>query len=107
VALGPVAGSRGLDLDAAVRVVHRNRPAALADARLELAWVDRASGVVQELPSEAVLREDRLRLATTVPLPPGGPSALRLRLVWREFAWQTELVRAEGDPLALRRPAGP
>jgi hypothetical protein len=47
------------------------------------------------------LDEERFRLRAVVGLP-GGDARLRLRLIWRNSAWETELVRfADG---AISRP---
>jgi poly(glycerol-phosphate) alpha-glucosyltransferase len=73
-----------------VAVEQRGKPRGLRDARLELAWVDPATGAVREVPVEVARGGGALRFTATAPLPE-APAALRLRLLWRAFAWQREL----------------
>src|SRR5215207_1121110 len=67
-----------LELAGTVAVEQRGRPRRLRDARLELAWVDPATGDVAEVPVELVRGGGALRFSATAPLPP-APAALRLR----------------------------
>jgi hypothetical protein len=59
----------------------------LRDAELELAWVDPGTGGVTEVPIAVTRGGGALRFTAAAPLP-AAPAALRLRLVWRAFAWQ-------------------
>ena len=73
-----------------VTVEQRGKPRGLRDATLELAWVDPASGAVTEVPVAVKRGGGALRFTASAPLP-GAPAALRLRLIWRAFAWEQEL----------------
>jgi poly(glycerol-phosphate) alpha-glucosyltransferase len=73
-----------------VAVQQRGKPRGLRDAALELAWVDPATGEVRGVPVEVARGDGALRFTATAPLP-DAPAALRLRLLWRAFAWEREL----------------
>jgi poly(glycerol-phosphate) alpha-glucosyltransferase len=82
-----------LQLAGTLRVELR-RPRALKAADVQLAAIDAASGAVTELPLKVERRDGALRFRT-----PGGVlgprlpdgARLRLRCIWRNSAWETEL----------------
>ena len=76
-----------------VTVEQRGKPRGLRDAVLELAWVDPASGEVTQVPLAVTRGGGALRFAADAPLP-AAPAALRLRLLWRAYAWEQVLRRA-------------
>ena len=73
-----------------VVVEQRGRRRGLRDAVLELAWVDPATGAARDVPVEVRRGGGALRFTASAPLP-DAPAALRLRLLWRAFAWESEL----------------
>jgi poly(glycerol-phosphate) alpha-glucosyltransferase len=79
-----------LELAGAVVVEQRGKPHGLRDARLELAWVDPATGGVTGVPLAVTRGGGALRFTATAPLP-AAPAALRLRLLWSAFAWEQVL----------------
>jgi len=94
--LRTVRGGRRLQFTGVLRVQGTSRRAQLDSARVELAAVDPDSGTVNRLPLKVKLVEGELRLATPAGLG-GGPAVpagarLRLRLVWQNSAWETELT---------------
>jgi hypothetical protein len=74
-------------------VEQRGRPRGLRDATLELAWVDPASGEATPVPVSVQRGGGALRFTAAAPLPE-APAALRLRLLWRAFAWEHALRSA-------------
>jgi hypothetical protein len=54
---------------------------------------------VVHAPLDVKLDEDEFRLRAVARLPTGD-AWLRLRLTWRNSAWQTELVRLAGGELS-------
>lgn len=101
IALGPVAAGRALELAGVLEVDGRGKDG-LEAVELALAWVELASGEVTGLPLHVKVAENELRLRATVALP-GADARLRLRLTWRNSAWETDVVRLEGG--VLSRPA--
>jgi poly(glycerol-phosphate) alpha-glucosyltransferase len=98
--LRTVRGGR-LQFTGVLHVVGTSRRARLDSARVELAAVDPGSGVVTPLPLKVKHADGELRLATPTQLR-GGPAVpagtrLRLRLIWQNSAWETELT--PGPPL--------
>ena len=81
-----------VQLAGTVAVEQRGRRA-LRDAELELAWVDPETGGVTEVPIAVTRGGGRLRFRAVAPLP-AAPAALRLRLLWRAFAWQQVVLAA-------------
>jgi poly(glycerol-phosphate) alpha-glucosyltransferase len=99
--LGAVAAGQALELAGVLELDGHSRKSGLDAVELGLAWIERESGAVDELPLDVKLDEERFRLRAVVGLP-GGDARLRLRLIWRNSAWETELVRfADG---AVSRP---
>ena len=78
-----------------VAIEQRGRPRGLRDATLELAWVDPASGAVTDVPVAVRRGGGALRFTASAPLP-DAPAALRLRLLWRAYAWERLLRDPEG-----------
>src|SRR5215210_7395933 len=99
-ALGPVAARRMLQLAGVLKVEGRGK-AGLEAVELQLAWIELASGTVTELPLRAQRADGQFRLRALAELP-AGDARLRLRLTWRNSAWETDVVRLEGG--ALSRP---
>jgi poly(glycerol-phosphate) alpha-glucosyltransferase len=69
---------------------------------LTLAWVDKRSGAVTELPLRSRRSKQSFRLRATIE-PPAGAARLRLRLTWRNSAWETDVARAERGGLIRAR----
>jgi poly(glycerol-phosphate) alpha-glucosyltransferase len=63
--------------------------------RLSLAWIDVASGDVREQPLRVKRAGSRFRVRATVEAP-AGDALLRLRLTWRNSAWDGEVAQASG-----------
>jgi poly(glycerol-phosphate) alpha-glucosyltransferase len=101
-ALGPVAPGRALELAGTLRVTGKARKAGLEAVELALAWVEHESGDVAGQPLRVKLAEEEFQLGATVPLP-ARDARLRLRLTWRNSAWETDVARLEGG--VLSRPA--
>jgi len=102
-ALGGVTGRRALELAGRMKVDGRSRKAGLDAVLLELAWIDAESGAVTALPLEAKLGEDEFfRLRASARLP-AATARLRLRLTWRNSAWETDVVQLEDGEVT--RPA--
>jgi poly(glycerol-phosphate) alpha-glucosyltransferase len=59
---------------------------------LELAWIDVGTGAVTELPLRSRRSKRTFRLRATFDRP-AADSRLRLRLTWRNSAWETEVAR--------------
>ena len=91
--LARMAGRRP-QVETAGRIVveQRGKPRELRDAILELAWVDPASGEASPVPLSVQRGGGALRFTAAAPLP-DAPAGLRLRLLWRAFAWE-EVLRA-------------
>ncbi len=100
--LGPVASNGALELAGVLKVDGNGRKSGLDAVELGLAWVEQESGEVTELPLRAKLAEEEFRLRARVALP-AADARLRLRLTWRNSAWETDVVRLDGD--VLSRPA--
>ncbi len=105
-ALGRFRPSSVLVLEATLRVKARGPHRDLDDARVEVAAVQRGSGAVVELPVEWRRDGNQLHLTSRAPLadlmgpsdPAGSSDAgetarLRVRLTWRNAAWQTFVER--------------
>jgi poly(glycerol-phosphate) alpha-glucosyltransferase len=111
LAPGRVGAGGALELAGVLRVKGRGD---LDAGRLELAAIRVGSGEVVDLPLVAERADDGFRLAATVPLadvlPAGEPGAarLRLRLVWRNAAWQTDVAvpAADGEVAMSFGPGG-
>jgi len=72
----------------------------LDEAELALAWIDDESGAVTPLPLDVRSAKRALRLRAVV-APPAAPEArLRLRLTWRNSAWETDVARVAGGELS-------
>jgi poly(glycerol-phosphate) alpha-glucosyltransferase len=106
--LQTVRGGR-LQFAGVLRVRGTSRRADLGSARVELSAVDPESGMVVDLPLKAKhAGGEELRLRTRAGLR-GGPEVpagtwLRLRLLWENSAWETELTPAPAPPPSGTRP---
>ena len=98
-ALGPVAPGRALELAGTLRVKGESRKAGLDSIELGLAWIDGESGDVAGQPLRVKLAEEEFQLRATVPLP-ARDARLRLRLTWRNSAWETVVATLEGGELS-------
>ena len=83
-----------LQLEGVLRVEGRGRR---ADARLQLDAVHEESGEAIQLPLEVERVEGGFGVETKIPLedalPAEGVARLRLRLLWNNSAWETEISR--------------
>jgi poly(glycerol-phosphate) alpha-glucosyltransferase len=111
--LRPVRGRR-LQLDGVLKVAARSQRARLESAEIELAAIQDASGEVTELPLKVKRARDgafqlRARFKLADVLEAGGEAWLRLRFIWRNSSWETEVARlaAADDGVQLTRPAEP
>jgi poly(glycerol-phosphate) alpha-glucosyltransferase len=98
-ALGPVDSNRAVEVAGALRVEGDGRKSGLEAVELGLAWVEVESGAVTEVPLDVKLEEGEFRLRAIARLPAAEPAWLRLRLIWRNSAWETEVVRLSGGEL--------
>jgi poly(glycerol-phosphate) alpha-glucosyltransferase len=87
-----------LDVAGVLTVDGRSARSGLDAVELGLAWIEQESGRVTELPLEVKLTRDRFRLRANVELP-ASDARLRLRLTWRNSAWQTDVARIAGGEL--------
>ena len=102
-ALGRVTPKRAIELAGTLKVDGRSRKTGLDEVVVELAWIDVESGEVTALPLAAKLGEDELfRLRATARVP-AADARLRLRMTWRNSAWETDVVRLEDGEVS--RPA--
>jgi len=99
--LGPVGPNRAVELAGELRVEGDGRKSGLAAVELGLAWVAIETGEVTEAPLSVKLDEEdeRFDLRAVAPLP-DEDALLRLRLIWRNSAWETVLVRLAGGELS-------
>jgi poly(glycerol-phosphate) alpha-glucosyltransferase len=102
IALGPVGSSGALELAGVLAVDGESRKAGLEAADIGLAWVHDESGDVTAQRLAVKRTEQAFRLRAVVALP-DRDARLRLRLVWRNSSWETDVVLLEGG--VLRRPA--
>jgi poly(glycerol-phosphate) alpha-glucosyltransferase len=98
-ALGPVEDGQALELAGVLALDGHSRKTGLDAVELELAWIERASGEPVQAPLDVKLEDERFRLRAIARLP-AGDAWLRLRLTWRNSAWETELVRLAGGELS-------
>ena len=101
IQLGAVEPDAGLELACVLRIEGRSGETGLEAAELELAWVEQRQGTVTELPLTVTRAGGEFRLRTLAP-PPAADARLRLRLTWRNSAWETDVVQLAGG--ALKRP---
>ena len=101
-ALGPIGRRGALELAGTVNLEGRSRRAGLDAVRLSLAWIEAENGAVTELPLDVERADSEFRLRAVAALP-AGDARLRLRLTWRNSAWETDAVRLERG--VLSRPA--
>ena len=102
-ALGRVTTERAIELAGILKFDGRSRKTGLDEVVVELAWIDAESGEVTELPLVAKLGEGELfRLRATARVPTAD-ARLRLRMTWRNQAWETDVVRLEDGEVS--RPA--
>ena len=100
--LGAAGPNAELELACALRVEGRSRETGLDAAALELAWVEQTQGTVTELPLAVTRSGSAFRLRALAPVP-AADARLRLRLTWRNSAWETDVAQvARGE---LKRPA--
>lgn len=98
LAPGRVDAGGALELVGVLRVTGRGD---LDAARLELAAIREAGGEVVDVPltseraSDGFALSARIRLADVLPAP--GVARLRLRLIWRNAAWQTDVAVPAAD----------
>lgn len=98
LAPGRVDAGAALELVGVLRVTGRGD---LDAARLELAAIREASGEVVDVPltveraSDGFALSAQIRLADVLPAP--GVARLRLRLIWRNAAWQTDVAVPAAD----------
>ena len=88
-----------LHLAGTLEVDSRGGPELLEDARIELSAVQELSGEIIDLPVDVERQGKTFRVRSTVPVGslvdglPGERAWLRLRLVWRNSAWETHVTR--------------
>jgi poly(glycerol-phosphate) alpha-glucosyltransferase len=104
--LRTVRGDR-LQFAGVLRVQGYSRRAELGSADVRLSAVDDATGAVTELPLKVKHTGEELRLHTPAGLR-GGPvipagARLRLRLLWHNSAWETELALRDDEAAAGER----
>jgi len=99
-ALGPVDSNRAVEVAGALRVEGDGRTSGLEAVGLGLAWVEVETGAVNRVPLDVELEEGEFRLRSVARLPAAEPAWLRLRLIWRNSAWETEVVRLAGGELS-------
>lgn len=88
-----------VELAGRLKVEGRARNSGLDAADLRLAWIDEASGAVTELPLDVSSAKGELRLRALLE-PPAADARLRLRLTWRNSAWETRVARLAGGELS-------
>jgi poly(glycerol-phosphate) alpha-glucosyltransferase len=98
-ALGAVTPGAALELEGVLELAGRSRTTGLDAVELGLAWIEEASGAVTEQPLRVKLADERFRLRAIVALPTAD-ARLRLRLIWRNSAWETDVVRLAGGVLS-------
>lgn len=111
LAPGRVGAGGALELAGTLHVTGRGD---LEAAQLQLAAIREDSGEVVELPLKAERDGDGFALAATVPLAAilpareSGAARLRLRLIWRNSAWQTDVAvpAADGEVALSFGPGG-
>jgi poly(glycerol-phosphate) alpha-glucosyltransferase len=91
IALGPVGSNGAVELAGTLRVEGEGRKSGLEAVELELAWVVAETGEAIAAPLSVKLEEEEFRLRAIAPLPAGN-ARLRLRLIWRNSSWETDLV---------------
>ena len=101
LALGPVGKNRAVELAGTLRIEGESRKTKLDAVRFELAWVIGESGEVVDAPIGARRDEetDEFSLRAIARLP-DADARLRLRLIWLNSSWQTDLVVLTGDGLS-------
>jgi poly(glycerol-phosphate) alpha-glucosyltransferase len=98
-ALGPVGAGVALELAAALTVNGKSRRTKLDAVELGLAWIEEESGEVLDLPLSVKRASETFRLQAKVALP-AGDARLRLRLIWRNSAWQTDVAQLKDGRLS-------
>jgi len=90
---------RTLELAGVLTVDGRSPGSGLDAVEIGLAWIEQESGRVTEQPLEVKRARQRFRLRANVELPEND-ARLRLRLTWRNSAWQTDVARIAGGELS-------
>ena len=91
IALGPVGRNGAVELAGTLKVDGESRKSGLDAVELALAWVVDETGDVIEAPLSVKLDEEEFRLRAIAQLPAAN-ARLRLRLIWRNSSWETDLV---------------
>jgi poly(glycerol-phosphate) alpha-glucosyltransferase len=106
LALGPVEAPAAVELEGTVRVEAQTRQGTLDAVVFELAWVDEESGAIEDVGIDAKRRKDEeaFRIRAVAPVPEAGTARLRLRLLWENSAWETDVVTVGGEPRAVAQP---
>jgi hypothetical protein len=106
VALGPVDPPAAVELEGTVRIEAQTRQSTLDAVVFELAWVDEESGAIEDAGIDAKRRKDEeaFRIRAVAPVPEAGTARLRLRLLWENSAWETDVIIAGGEPRAVAQP---
>jgi poly(glycerol-phosphate) alpha-glucosyltransferase len=102
-ALGPVGSNRAVELAGTLRVEGESRRTKLDSVTFELAWVLVESGELVDAPLKAERDEETGEFSlSAIARLPEADARLRLRLIWLNSSWQTDLVVLAGG--ALSRP---
>jgi poly(glycerol-phosphate) alpha-glucosyltransferase len=106
VVLGPVDGRMAVALEGTAEIEVQTRRGKLEAVVFELAWVHEESGAIEEIALEVKRGEDEeeFRLKALAPVPEAGVARLRLRLLWENSAWETDVVVVDGEPRAVTQP---
>ena len=104
VAIGPVDGPMALALEGTVRIEVQTRRGKPEDVAFELAWVHDESGAIEDVGVKHAEDEEEFRLKALAPVPDAGAARLRLRLLWENSAWETDVVVVGGEPRAVTQP---
>jgi poly(glycerol-phosphate) alpha-glucosyltransferase len=101
LALGPVGKNRAVELAGTLRIEGESRKTKLDAVTFELAWVLVESGAVVDARIGAKRDEetDEFSLSAIARLP-DADARLRLRLIWLNSSWQTDLVVLAGGELS-------
>ena len=100
LALGEAGPGKLLELAGVLRIDGHSAMTPLHAAELALAWVERESGAVIALPLRVKPARDRFKLRAITQLP-NADARLRLRVTWRNSAWETNVLEFAGGALKL------
>ncbi len=106
VALGQVEDGMAVELEGTARIEVQTRRATLDTVAFELAWLFEETGEIEAVAVGLKVDKDaeELRLRAVAPVPETGAARLRLRLLWENSAWETDVVVAGGEPRAVTQP---